>query len=200
MEIQPRSDAIELYADILQLNNITDDEIIKELIAICVDFLIDGTNSDFQEKLTNFGSKRSMSINVLKLIVRSLLLLLQEGMKDGVTLIELEKRCNSYNILPRLTTLIIDIWSKRTKEIVHHLITRTVTSNELVDLDWTFGVTASTDDCDQIGKTFLHLKLTLDTSTGIKPIFLELSLDQFYNLLGKLSKCKAHIDFLLNNN
>ena len=200
METQQRSDAIELYADIVQLNDITDDEAIKELIAICVDFLVDGTNADFQEKLTIFGSNRAMSINFLKAIVRSLLLLLQESMKDGVTLVELEKKCNVYNILPRLTSLILDVWSRRSKQIVHNLIARTVTSNELVDLDWTFGVTASTDDCDQIGKTFLHLKLTLNTSSGIKVIFLELSLDQFYNLLGKLSKCKAHIDFLLNNN
>lgn len=34
--------------------------------------------------------------------------------------------------------------------------------NNLVDMEWKFGVTASTDELRQVGSTFLQLKLTID--------------------------------------
>ena len=65
-------------------------------------------------------------------------------------------------------------------------------------MDWSFGVTAASDDISNVGKTFLQLKLILerDASTeGCDVIFMELSLEQFYQLLASMEKSKAYIDY-----
>ena len=44
------------------------------------------------------------------------------------------------------------------------------------------------------------MKLTVknDDNDGIKDIFMELSLDQFYAFLSQMEKCKAYLDMLSN--
>ena len=69
----------------------------------------------------------------------------------------------------------------------------TETLRRLVDLEWKFGVTAaSSESCSaQVGKTFLQLKLILDKAGGgLESIYLELSLNQFYELLSHMERAK----------
>ena len=39
-------------------------------------------------------------------------------------------------------------------------------ATELVDFEWRFGVTASTSEVKQVGRTFVHLKLKLHEKAG----------------------------------
>lgn len=70
-------------------------------------------------------------------------------------------------------------------------------SNQLVDLDWSFGVTASSNDCNQVGKTFLQLKLTIrQEDNALKDVFMEMTIEQFYHFLSEMEKCKSYIDLM----
>ena len=73
---------------------------------------------------------------------------------------------------------------------------QTVRMNELVDMQWKFGVTASSDDAAQIGSTFLQLKLVLNKGSGLESHYMELTLPQFYGFLQEMEKAKQVIDFL----
>jgi hypothetical protein len=73
---------------------------------------------------------------------------------------------------------------------------KTVSANRLIDMDWNFGVTAASSDCDSIGKPFLQLKLTIDEGNGPKDRFVELSLDQFYQFLTAMENCKSYMDLM----
>ena len=70
--------------------------------------------------------------------------------------------------------------------------------DRLVDMEWRFGVTASTSELKSVGATFLQLKLVLEKRDGggAGAVHLELTLPQFYEFLGKMEKCQAYMDYL----
>lgn len=121
-------------------------------------------------------------------------------MTEGWTPEKLQESCNKLNIPKNTTSVLIEEWNKNKIQMISSLISKTITSNKLIDLDWSFGVTASSNDCDQVGKTFLQLKLTLDEGNqSLKQIFMELSLEQFYQFLAQMENCKAYLDFVSND-
>ncbi|KAF4520875.1 hypothetical protein B566_EDAN007056 [Ephemera danica] len=69
--------------------------------------------------------------------------------------------------------------------------------NEVVNIEWQFGVTAASSEASQIGLTYLHLKLVLrdPNSSKLTTVCLEMTLPQFYLFLHELEKAKANLDF-----
>lgn len=108
----------------------------------------------------------------------------------------MEQECTQLGMSPEIINSITEIWIRKYSQVVSSLFSRVLTNNQLVDLDWSFGVTAATDDCDHLGKTYLQLKMTVDMENGRKDIFMELSLEQFYQFLAAMEKCKSYLDYL----
>ena len=75
-------------------------------------------------------------------------------------------------------------------------IASTLQVHKLVDLEWKFGVTASTDELGRVGSTFLQLKFTIAKGDTIENVHLELTLSQFYEFLGQLEKVKSLMDIM----
>jgi hypothetical protein len=124
----------------------------------------------------------------------SLLLLV---LNNGASIDYLRKSSISFGMIPEVTQLICNTWANYTSRIANHLCNKILSKNRLIDLDWSFGVTAASDDCDNVGKTYLQLKLTVDQDNSVpKDIFLELTLDQFYQFLASLEKCRTFLDFV----
>jgi hypothetical protein len=117
-------------------------------------------------------------------------------MREGWTSQKLEESCNKLNIPNNTTIALVEEWNKNKIQMISSLLSKTITANKLIDLDWSFGVTASSNDCDQVGKTFLQLKLTLDEGGQPNHVFMELSLEQFYQFLAQMENCKAYLDFV----
>ena len=117
-------------------------------------------------------------------------------MKGGYNMAQLEERCLTFSLSAQVITIITKLWKKKSSAIASSLLARILSNNQLIDLDWSFGVTAASDDCDHVGKTFLQIKLTVDRGTaGPKEIFMELSLDQFYQFLASMEKCRTYLDY-----
>lgn len=130
--------------------------------------------------------------------MKALIIFFQDCLKEGLNKDKIAEKCNLHNITSSLSAIIADTWTKKSVELTSSLISKTVSANQLIDMDWTFGVTAASDDCDQVGKTFLQLKLTVDEGNVTpKNVFVELSLEQFYSMLGNLEKVKSHIDYVM---
>jgi len=67
----------------------------------------------------------------------------------------------------------------------------------VVDAEWRFGVTVSTDDVAKVGATFLHLRLVVEGEDGrLQAVVMEAGLSQFYTLLAQLERAKSYVDFL----
>lgn len=119
------------------------------------------------------------------------------AISHGVEVEFLKRRCQALGVNEASINILAETWLAQTSRLASHLLSKTITQNKLVDLDWSFGVTAASDDCDHVGKTFLQLKLTIQQEKeGLRVIFLELSLDQFYQFLASLEKCKTYLDFV----
>jgi hypothetical protein len=109
----------------------------------------------------------------------------------------LRKRSQQVGLSNTVTQEIIQTWNNFEKKIGKYLISKVLSKNRLVDLDWSFGVTSSTEEQDHVGKTFLQLKLVIDDDEqGRRVTFLEMSVDQFYQFLASLEKCRTFLDFI----
>ena len=119
-------------------------------------------------------------------------------MNSGSTSSEyLRKRSQQVGLSNTVTQEIIQTWNNFEKKIGKYLISKVLSKNRLVDLDWSFGVTSSTEEQDHVGKTFLQLKLVIDDDEqGRRVTFLEMSVDQFYQFLASLEKCRTFLDFI----
>ena len=143
---------------------------------------------------------------------------ISSAVRGGYGLQQLKERCiNDLRIAEDITDSIVKIWRRSSHKLATSLLQRSLSNNSLIDMDWSFGVTAASDDCDHIGKTYLQLKLVIDSigspSSGssasagdagstnggrarCEELFIELSLDQFYQFLASLEKCKSYLDYV----
>lgn len=73
-----------------------------------------------------------------------------------------------------------------------------IDSGALLDAEWRFGVSVSTDDVGRVGATFVHAKLLVAAPGGGEPQeqLVELSVPQFYDLLSGLEKAQAYTSML----
>ncbi|XP_031845829.1 COMM domain-containing protein 7 [Nomia melanderi] len=64
-------------------------------------------------------------------------------------------------------------------------------------ISWRFGVTAASNESDNIGKSFLQLKLDLEEDGKTNNVFVEMTISEFYKFLHDLEKAKSDLDLLL---
>mmetsp|Transcript_11928 Transcript_11928/g.10791 ORF Transcript_11928/g.10791 Transcript_11928/m.10791 type:complete len:199 (-) Transcript_11928:77-673(-) len=186
------------FIDLLKLNEL-DSNVITNLTQVTIAFVINPSNAiEFHEKIDEIATTVRIKPAALKLIAKSLIIYYLEAIKKGqdseIMRIDLLK----IGLLENTTNKIIDAWSSKHSTLNSKVIDKSSSSNRLIDLDWCFGVTASSDESDQIGSTFLQMKLaTLSDETGvIKEEFMELSLENFYQFLIQMEKCKAYVDLI----
>mmetsp|Transcript_9602 Transcript_9602/g.14450 ORF Transcript_9602/g.14450 Transcript_9602/m.14450 type:complete len:122 (-) Transcript_9602:189-554(-) len=118
-------------------------------------------------------------------------------MREGWSASHLEATCTGIGIGATAAEVIRACWDDSSSDLTSSLLSRIVTANELIDVDWSFGVTASTDESDKVGRTFLQMKLTVDKgSKGPQDVYMELSLEQFYQFMAQMEKAKAYLDFV----
>lgn len=73
-----------------------------------------------------------------------------------------------------------------------------VRARAVLDAEWRFGVTVSTNDVGRVGSTYVQLRLLSAGADGGPPAehLVELSAAAFYTLLGQLEKAKTYLDVL----
>jgi len=171
---------------------------VSDLVDLILTFLVHG-RGDFQAGLGSFAEEHKLDTQLLKVLVRGLIVFFQRGVREGWSASQLESRCSSLSLSSEVVAVIVSRWQHNSTQMVRSLLDRTVGANKLIDMDWSFGVTASSDDCDQVGKTFLQLKLTLDggletgDGSGTRVVFLELSLDQFFAFLASMEFVNSYV-------
>ncbi len=79
-------------------------------------------------------------------------------------------------------------------QLVAAAVDQMLTVNKLLDIDWRFGVTASSSEMDRVGSTFLQMKIARED----KPVAnVELSLEQFYHFVAEMEKAEATLKQLV---
>ena len=75
---------------------------------------------------------------------------------------------------------------------------RAVESGALLDAEWRFGVTVSTDDVGRVGSSFVQMRLLTSAAPGEPPQAqsVEMSVPAFYGLLASLEKAQGYCNLL----
>jgi DNA repair ATPase RecN len=143
------------------------------------------------EALTPLSERAEASPKKLAGTVRSLAMFYQGATRKNLKVDLFKEDCEKLGYDEERTNLLANVYKKYFVSLSRVLVAQTLTVNPLKDMDWRFGVTASTSEVNQVGTTFLQLKLVV----GDEKVFLELSLPQFYDFLHQMEKAKAALDF-----
>jgi hypothetical protein len=147
------------------------------------------------EALSPLAEKAEISAIKLSNVVRSLAILLQGAIKRNLKIETLMEDCDSLGLDENRVKYVGGTFKKYFVAISRGVLSQTLSVNPLKDLDWRFGVTASSSEVKEVGRTYLQLKLTLDRGDGLRDVFVELTLQQFYDLLHQLESAKQTLDF-----
>ena len=142
--------------------------------------------------------------------VRSLICILQGIIKYGLSTNSIKEDFLNLGIDNTIVDNWIQIWDKQAALITQVVTDRSIDNQALVDAEWRFGVTVSTDDIAKVGSTFLQMKLTTlhelspsstsntiaNNNTILQQHHLELTIPQFYDLLSQLEKAKSYVEYL----
>ena len=119
------------------------------------------------------------------------------ALSNGCSMNQLKIICKSYNFTEQTITAFLTVWQRYAGALTKTLLSRTLASNKLIDMDWSFGVTTASDECDQVGRTYLQVKMTLlSIDKTVRDVFFELSVEQFYTFLAELENCKSILEVI----
>ena len=69
--------------------------------------------------------------------------------------------------------------------------------HKLVDLEWSFGVRASSSEHAVIGSTYTHVRLAVRAPSGaLDYVHFELNLEEFYEFLHELERARAQLELV----
>ena len=138
-----------LSRDLSNLQSLSPEQL-EGLMELVISFLIDAKGSGFQEKLGVYAETHGMGGAALKTIVRASLLFLQRGVRAGWVTEQVTEACAGMGLSPEVAEVISRCWAQQSSNLTSSLLSKIVSANQLMDVDWSFGVTAATDDSDQV--------------------------------------------------
>eukprot|EP01103_Thecamoeba_quadrilineata_P020461 TRINITY_DN8790_c0_g1_i1.p1 TRINITY_DN8790_c0_g1~~TRINITY_DN8790_c0_g1_i1.p1 ORF type:complete len:195 (+),score=36.65 TRINITY_DN8790_c0_g1_i1:38-622(+) len=179
----------QVFADMQTLNGM-DGEDVGNLCDIVMDFLAEG--KDLMGAVGNFIGERGIKNTAsLKNTLRGLIFFIKGCVKAHLTQDQVKEDLQKLGVREDKSSVIVGKWNSHFVELVRAVIGQSLTVNELIDMDWSFGVTASNSELGSVGSTFLQLKLSLEQGQKIP---MELSLPQFYAFLKEMERAKACLD------
>jgi len=184
--------------EIQGLNTLNEDKF-SSLIEEVLSFIAGESDAEkLKETISNF-CKQDSSLSQQSIIraVSSLVLFFREGVKTHLNVSGLKEELVNKGLLENYASTVASKWKQKFVELSRATAaTQTLMVNQLVDIEWKFGVTASNNDLSKAGTTFLQLKLVLDKGDETtENAHMELSLSQFYQFLHELQKAKSNLDY-----
>uniref|UniRef100_A0A9L0RNZ1 COMM domain containing 7 n=2 Tax=Equus TaxID=9789 RepID=A0A9L0RNZ1_HORSE len=129
----------------------------------------------FLAQLSEFATTNQISLSPLRSIVKSLLLV-PNGLNE-------EK-----------ATYFSEKWKQTAPTLARWAIGQTLMINQLIDMEWKFGVTSGSSELEKVGSIFLQLKLVVKKGNQTENIYIELTLPQFYSFLHEMERVRASME------
>ena len=195
---QEETDMSELAALINTSCSAVGDVVVPKLSQATLTFLMDPNPGVLEADMAAVTEKYGLSKSVVQGLSKHLIVIWQNAIREGWDETRLKAMTESSGLSSAVSVALGKHWKKCSKLVASSGPGRSIEGNEVVDMDWSFGVTAASNDSGNIGKTFLQMRLTLldKTTENVRNVFLELSLEQFYHFLAQLEGCKTAIDIL----
>uniref|UniRef100_A0A493TT12 COMM domain containing 7 n=1 Tax=Anas platyrhynchos platyrhynchos TaxID=8840 RepID=A0A493TT12_ANAPP len=85
-------------------------------------------------------------------------------------------------------------WRLNSPTLTRLAVGQTLMINQLIDMEWKFGVTAGSSELEKVGSIFLQLKLVIKKGTQMENVYIELTLPQFYSFLHEMERVKTSLE------
>ncbi|XP_023570617.1 COMM domain-containing protein 7 isoform X3 [Octodon degus] len=163
--------------DMQQLNQLGTQQF-SALTEVLFQFLTEPKEVErFLAQLSEFATTNQISLGPLRSIVKSLLLV-PNGLSEEKAAYFSEK------------------WKQNAPALARWAVGQTLMINQLVDMEWKFGVTSGSSELEKVGSIFLQLKLVVKKGNQIENLYLELTLPQFYSFLHEMERVRASMECL----
>lgn len=87
--------------------------------------------------------------------------------------------------------------SEHIRKLVSSRMLQNNPREQLIDLQWKFGVVAGSSSEGEAGRTFVQVKIVSKSPSGaVKAHHVEMSLKKFYDFLHQLEKAKATLEYM----
>ncbi|XP_068688197.1 COMM domain-containing protein 7-like [Montipora foliosa] len=185
----------QMIADIKSLNRL-EENIFCQLVDIVFSFLVSPRESSrFLSQVSDFAADHGLSFNAFKNVVKSLLSFLKNAMKSNLTPAQVKEDLEHLGLSAENSCHASEKWKSNLVALSRAVVDQTFMVNQLVDMEWKFGVTAGSSDLKVVGQTFLQLKMVVDRSGVQEDVFMELTLPQFYSFLHEMERAKSTLEY-----
>ncbi|XP_031762731.1 COMM domain-containing protein 7 [Xenopus tropicalis] len=145
-------------------------------------------------QLDDFARTNGISLGPLKSIVKSIFLILNDALKRNVSAEQLRNDLIGLGLDEEKASYFEYQWGTDLSLLSWMAAERTLLINQLVDMEWKFGVTAASSETDKSGSIFLQLKMMVRRGSVTEPIYVELTLPQFYSFLHEIERAKNSLE------
>ncbi|XP_041436668.1 COMM domain-containing protein 7 isoform X1 [Xenopus laevis] len=180
-------------ADIHNLQQLTSQQV-SRLCNIIFVFLKEQKEQDFQPQIDDFARDNGISLGPLKSIVKSTFLILNDALKRNVSAEQLRADLIGLGLDEEKASYFEHQWGTDLSLLSWMAAERTLLINQLVDMEWKFGVTAASSETDKSGSIFLQLKMMIRRGSVTEPVYVELTLPQFYSFLHEIERAKNSLE------
>nr|XP_020663519.1 COMM domain-containing protein 7 [Pogona vitticeps] len=150
----------------------------------------------FLAQLSEFASVNKISLGPLKNVVKSLLLVPNGALKRSLSADQVRTDLITLGLSEEKASYFEEQWKKNAPALQRLAVGQTLMINQLVDMEWKFGVTAGSSELGKVGAIFLQLKLLIKKGNQTEPVYMELTLPQFYSFLHEMERVKASLECL----
>ncbi|NP_001134837.1 COMM domain-containing protein 7 [Salmo salar] len=180
--------------DFQNLNKFNEQQF-TSLTEILFNFLLEPKEADrFLHQLSEFAGENGMSAGPLRNLMKSVLLLPHGALKKNLTEDQVKEDLLTLGVNEDKADHFSQQWSLHYPVLSRLAVGQTLMVNQLVDMEWKFGVTVGTSELQKVGNTFLQLKLVIRKGNSTENVYMELTLPQFYNFLHEMERAKASMD------
>lgn len=185
-----------MFSDIQTLNKFQDEQF-RQLTQFVFEFLTDPTKSSrLMSQLDDFATENGVGAGALKNVFKSLLSVPNSALKKSLSPAQVKEDLINLGLSESKGQYFAEQWKANLIVLSRSALGQTLMVNQLVDMEWKFGVTAASSELDKVGNTFLQLKLVINTGNGVTNSYMELTLPQFYSFLHEMEKAKASLEYL----
>lgn len=180
--------------DFQNLNKLNEQQFLR-LIEILFQFLLEPKETErFMQQLGEFAGEHGMSAGPLKNVMKSVLLVPQGAMKRNLSAEQIKEDLLTLGLNEVKAVHFSQQWGEHYAALSRLAVRQTLMVNQLVDMEWKFGVTVGTSEIHKVGNIYLQLKLVIRKGNATENVYMELTLPQFYNFLHELERAKASMD------
>ncbi|XP_073436811.1 COMM domain-containing protein 7 isoform X2 [Dendrobates tinctorius] len=181
-------------SDIQNMRQLSEE--VSRLCSAIFSFLKEQREADqFTSQLEDFAKDNGISLGPLKSIVRSVLLVLNGALRRSLKSEDLQSDLLVLGLDEEKARLFAKEWSSDAPALTRLAVGRTLSINQLVDMEWKFGVTAASSELEKAGTIFLQLKMIVKKGNQLEPVYVELTLPQFYSFLHEMERAKSSLEY-----